>query len=375
MGTASIRRKQAPVFIVGSPRSGTTLVYHTLLSSTKFVIYQAESDIFNRIAPAFGDLRSVANRRKLADAWLQSDYFRRTGLNAESVRADILCRCRNPGDLLKTVMDRMAETQGVVRWADNTPAHVLYLSAIKACIPDALFIHVIRDGRDVAMSMNQMGWGWGGGYRIPWDHSHGLLISALHWQWLVRRGREQGKEMGSDYCEIHYEDLLQRPKETIATISSFIGDELCLEQIESNAMGTLVIPNSSFGELQHKRNSYIGRWKKLDALTAERLNFLIGPFLKELGYKEIGSAKCDLTTRRLSAFYPLYHRVRHRVQHSPVGKWLICKDRLRPGALDAALWKAFSIPRAADKGFPKSESATLAGPASKNVAIQTADET
>jgi Sulfotransferase family len=116
-----------PLFIVGCPRSGTTFLYDLLLSSGKFALYQAESDVFFRIAPAFGSLKSRSNRMKLMDAWLESDYFRRSGLNAGVLRAKVLSECRNPGDLLRIVMEGIAREQGVRRWADNTPFHVLYL--------------------------------------------------------------------------------------------------------------------------------------------------------------------------------------------------------------------------------------------------------
>jgi hypothetical protein len=45
-----------------------------------------------------------------------------------------------------------AREQGVRRWADNTPFHLLYIEEIKKTIPNAQFVHMIRDGRDVAMS-------------------------------------------------------------------------------------------------------------------------------------------------------------------------------------------------------------------------------
>jgi hypothetical protein len=161
-----------PVFIVGCPRSGTTLLYDMLLSSGKFASYRAESDVFFRIAPAFGNLKSWSNRRRLMDAWLKSDYFRRTGLNAARLRAMVLSRCRNPGDFLRIVMEALAREQGVHRWADNTPFHLLYIAEIKKTIPDAQFVHIIRDGRDVAMSLSRLGWP----PCFPWDSKHRLEI-------------------------------------------------------------------------------------------------------------------------------------------------------------------------------------------------------
>src|SRR5260370_27764575 len=97
-------RSRAPVFVLGSPRSGTTLLYDMLLSAGGFAVYLAESNVFNLLAPRFGDLSVRANRERLLEAWLGSKLFRASGLDAEKVTQQVLLGCRNPGDFLRTVM-------------------------------------------------------------------------------------------------------------------------------------------------------------------------------------------------------------------------------------------------------------------------------
>src|SRR6266516_1188429 len=75
-------REKAPVFVVGSARSGNTMLYHMLLSSGHFPIYRTEPVVFDLLIPLFGDLRSAAVRRKLMRFWLRSRQFRRSGLDA-----------------------------------------------------------------------------------------------------------------------------------------------------------------------------------------------------------------------------------------------------------------------------------------------------
>jgi Sulfotransferase family len=318
-----------PLFIVGCPRSGTTFLYDLLLSSGKFALYQAESDVFFRIAPAFGDLKSWSNRRKLMDAWLESDYFRRSGLNAGELRARVLSECRNPGDFLRIVMESIARGQGVRRWADNTPFHVLYLAEIKKTIPNAQVVHIIRDGRDVAMSLSRMGWP----YCFPWDTKHSLAISGLYWKWLVSQGRESGRKLGSDYLELRYEQLVAHPQETLATLSRFIGEDLCYRVIQKNAVGTVARPNSSFpytGEL-----SSVGRWKNLSHAEAVRLTTLLSPLLSELGYQTARISGAPFLTWRLNKWYRPYWWLRQRkIKQNPLSRFLVSRDRLKPGALD-----------------------------------------
>ena len=146
-------RSRAPVFVLGSPRSGTTLLYDMLLSAGGFAVYLAESNVFNLLAPRFGDLSSRSRRERLLQAWLGSKLFRASGLQTEVVSQRILRDCRNAGDFLRIVMEEIGASQGAPRWAENSPEAMLYLPSIKRLIPNALVIHIIRDGRDVANSL------------------------------------------------------------------------------------------------------------------------------------------------------------------------------------------------------------------------------
>jgi hypothetical protein len=318
-----------PVFIVGCPRSGTTFLYDMLLSSGKFALYRAETDVFFRIAPAFGNLKSHSNRMELMDSWLASDYFRRSGLNAGELRAKVLSECRNPGDFLRIVMENIASQQGVRRWADNTPFHVLYMAEIKKTIPNAQFVHMIRDGRDVAMSLSRMGWP----HCFPWDAKHRLLISGLYWKWLVSLGRESGRKLGPDYLELQYEKLVGRPQETLAILSQFIGEDLNDKNIRENAVGTVARPNSSFphtGELKS-----VGRWKNLSNAEAIPLAALLSPLLQELGYQVARIKGSPFSAWRLNISYLPYWWLRQKkIKQSPLSRFLVSRDKLEPGALD-----------------------------------------
>src|SRR5713226_775192 len=151
------QRSKAPVFVLGCPRSGTTVLYHMLLSSGGFAVYRAESNVFNLLVPRFGNLSSAANRQKLMEYWIRSKLFRASGLDAREINAKIMAECQSGGDFLRIVMEETARKQGASRWADCTPDHLLYIPEIKRELPDALIIHIIRDGRDVALSYVKQG--------------------------------------------------------------------------------------------------------------------------------------------------------------------------------------------------------------------------
>src|SRR5579863_8644178 len=101
-------RGRAPVFVVGSARSGTTLLYDTLLSSGGFALYLGESNIFNLLAPRFGNLKVLKNRQRMLDVWLGSRLFRVSGLDARRIEKRVTEECENAGDFLRIVMDELA---------------------------------------------------------------------------------------------------------------------------------------------------------------------------------------------------------------------------------------------------------------------------
>lgn len=276
------KRSAAPVFVVGSARSGTTLLYDTLLSAGGFALYLGESNIFNLLAPRFGDLTIRQNREKMWQVWAGSSLFRISGLDRKDVESRILDDCRNAGDFLRTVMDEVARQQGAPRWAGNAPEEILHLHEIKKTIPEALVIHMIRDGRDVSVSLSQKRY-----IRpFPWKERETPEGAALYWEWIVKKGRAAGTELGSDYIEVRFEELVQDPRSVLRRLSAFLEHELNYERIMENRIGAVAKPNSSFRRLNEASFNPISRWKQqLSTNQIERIEALVGSTLAELGYE------------------------------------------------------------------------------------------
>src|SRR5581483_6601846 len=233
------------------------------------------------MVPRFGNLRSERNRRRLMQYWLQSELFYVSGLNANEIESRIMRDCRNGGDFLRVVMESIAAKQGVSRWADCTPDHLLYLDEIREQVPDARIIHIIRDGRDVALSYVKQGWS----YPLPWDRLEHLAVAGLYWEWIVRRGQRDGRKFGDRYREVRFEDLVGSPRETLASLSEFVGQELDYDHIQQVGVGSVKEPNSSFSNSGDGKFNPVGRWRSQysDEQLAGIEN-VIGAFLEELGY-------------------------------------------------------------------------------------------
>jgi hypothetical protein len=316
-------RSTAPVFVVGCPRSGTTYLYHMLLSAGNFAIYRAESEVFHALEPRFGNLSSPENKKSLLAAWFQSRLFIATGLEAEPLREKIMRECQNGGDFLRIVMEAMARKQGVDRWADCTPDHVLYLSRIKRTIPNALVIHIIRDGRDVALSMEKQAYP----KQLSWDRKPRRMAGGLYWEWMTQRGREDGAEFGADYFEVRYEDLVSQPREVLARLGGFIGQELDYDEILKVGIGSVSQPNTSFKE--EIGFNPMARWKKLYSVEEIAVfEGLVGDTLEKLGYER--SVERNAVGRGLSLFrvqYSAFFRGKHFIRtKTPLGRWLVSSD-------------------------------------------------
>ena len=285
---------RSPVFVVGCPRSGTTWLYHILLSSGGFAIYRTEAKVFTYLAPLFGNFRTRPQREKFLSKWLASEDFLRSGLEAAEFRRRILEECRSAGDCLRILMESIARDQGAERWSDCTPDNLLVMEEIQVSFPDALFIHTVRDGRDVALSLSRQAWI----KPIPGDAIPPLLPAALYWDWAIARGRAVGRRLGRFYLEVRYEDLVRAPQAVLDRVSTFLGHPLDHERIRQMGIGSVTRPNTSFAtESRDQGFQPLERWRSAcGQQELARLEAFLGPRLLDLGYQ-----LADSPVPRLSA--------------------------------------------------------------------------
>lgn len=274
-------RSRRPVFVTGCHRSGTNLLYDILLASGGFAVYRGYIPIYKTLIPHFGAIGNIHNRKRIIDTWIRSKGFARSGLEEQDLIQKLLSGAHNGGDFISIIMGEISQKQGADRWAVYDPDNLVRIPNIKADIPDALFIHIIRDGRDIALSLRKMG----GFTPFPWSRqTRSLLETALYWEWMVRKGRAYGREIPSDYIEIHYEDLVNDSASTLAQLSKFLDHDLDYERVRQDGLQRK--SNSSFlGEMKPGSDSPVHRWKQrlspAEVLTLERH---VGSCLVEFGY-------------------------------------------------------------------------------------------
>jgi hypothetical protein len=305
---------KAPVFIVGCPRSGTSYLYHLLLSAGGFAEFHTQMNVFDVLEPIYGDLGVLKNKTKMMNEWLGSKAFDVSGLRAEEIKARVLSECRSASHFLRIVMEAVALKQGVDCWIDSTPTNIPHLLKIKKDFPGARIIHIIRDGRDVALSLDKRGWS----RPLPWEHDKGLLAAGLYWEWIVSKGRKLGSMLQPDYLEVRYEELVGKPAETVQSVGMFLHHDLDYARIRRTGIGSVNNPLTSFTEdLERGQFTPVGRWKNKDRFPPGQLVLfenLVGDYLQQLGYAlsdgRSAQGKHSLAVRRMRSVYRAYYEVK-----------------------------------------------------------------
>ena len=142
------------IFVVGCPRSGTTLV-QSLLAAHSQVVAFTESHLFDKGFLSLGASSFVRHRQLQEYA---AKFVRENEHLPEHARSRLLAcdEMRVPGDVgrrIVTVLDEVARARGASHWVEKTPDHVFRISLIRSVAPHARFIHVIRQAEGVLPSL------------------------------------------------------------------------------------------------------------------------------------------------------------------------------------------------------------------------------
>jgi Sulfotransferase family len=319
----AIDRRKAPVFVLGCHRSGTNLLYDLLMSAGGFAQYAGNLYVYQTLIPRFGNLSIESNRRKLMEVWLRSKSFRRSGLDSEVVKSSVLDKCSSAGDFYRIVMGEIARRQNAARWAAYGPDNVFYMPQIHRDLPEALFIHIIRDGRDVAFGLSKKDWI----PSLPWDRNRRFLVMGAFWKWTVTKGQENGHNLPSRYIEVRFEELVLRPRQTLERLGAFLDHDFDYDRIKRTAVGAVARPNSSHpSESPAASFSPAQRWKQqLDPRDVSAFEALYGNLLRHLGYETMrkgDSSSAPLSDQLVRAFYPFYFESKLRLKcHTPLGRF------------------------------------------------------
>ncbi|WP_026402269.1 sulfotransferase family protein [Actinomadura rifamycini] len=278
-----------PIFIVGCPRSGTTLLQQmlhchrriALPSETRFVhtAYDARHD--------FGDLEREENRRALG-AWIakgSTTKFKALGLDPDATVEEIAAAPPTLGSAVATVFRAYAREHGKPRWGDKRPSYIRRVGALRRMFPDAQFVHLVRDGRDAVSSL----------LRMPW-YDGDLFSATLTWRDAVDIGRRLGARLGpGSFYEFRYEDLVEAPERELERLCAFLGEEYDPAMAEPQHHARRTVPQERRWHLRtHEapNRAVVGAWaRRLEDWEADLVEHVLAARLQRHGYGLSGRSR------------------------------------------------------------------------------------
>jgi hypothetical protein len=274
------------LFVVGCGRSGTT-VLRTVLDAHPDLAVAHEGRF---VAP-------LARRRAryerpdgfAVDAFvadMREDRAVRTNLGMDE--ADLRAALGGDGaapvadypDAVRRVFAHYAARQGKARYGDKMPGYVLRIPVLAALLPESRFVHIIRDGRDVALSSRAFG-----GRRTD------AVGAAIDWRTRVGAGRADGGALGADrYHEVRYEALVTEPEPVLRALCAFAGlpwDAAMLRHTERpETTPAKLWANPHHTRLAEPLSPRSQTWHEvMDRADVEAFEAVAGDLLDDLGYE------------------------------------------------------------------------------------------
>ncbi|MBT5305260.1 MAG: sulfotransferase [Candidatus Scalindua sp.] len=268
-----------PIFIIGAERSGTTMLQLMINGHSNIAIPYESSFIIHYYhkLEEFGDLTVQKNKYNLVSKILS---FREVSKWNKTVEAESL-ELRGVTDysgIIDLVFSEYARLHGKCRWGDKTPGYTPHIDIINKLFPDCQFIHIIRDGRDVALSLKKL---WG---------SNSIIKNLEYWKETVVLAHKMGNMLDpTKYLEVKYEELVLNPQAVLEIVCQFLGEKYENEMINfqhrsKDVVGHLSVTHQNLFEPVNK--SHIFKWKRempnIDKCVCDSVT---GSVLEEFGYE------------------------------------------------------------------------------------------
>jgi len=215
--TAGSDGSEAPFFIVGSDRSGTTLLRLMLNAHSRLHVPRESWFLIDLMEALPADrpldsreiergIRTILRHPRWPD-WDVPEPVLRARLAERGHGVDL-------AGLVDVTFRVLADAAGKPRWGDKTPAYVHHIAPLARLFDRARFVHVIRDGRDVCLSLRRLRW-----------HGTTVYHHARYWTRAVQAGMREGQALGPErYLELRYEDLVEQPESELRRVCAFLGE-------------------------------------------------------------------------------------------------------------------------------------------------------
>ncbi len=251
-----------PIFVIGSPRSGTTLL-RLMLDSHPRISCGEETHFLRDAGGHRGPPLAARGQRTACPATGGWDA-------SATCTATSRPRCWRPS--------------GKARWAEKDPTYTLHLEFIEELFPDALYVHLLRDGHDVVAS-----------FRDRWGYRSAARAARTEWARYVQAARPSASASGtSRFLEVRYERLVADPEPESRRLFAFLGEAWDASVLDFDPAEHAATERYRWFTAQRREaagesatiyRSRVGAGgRSLDPLLRTLLRRRHGALLRELGY-------------------------------------------------------------------------------------------
>jgi hypothetical protein len=294
------------LFIVGCPRSGTTLLGRMVDAHPDIAVIHE-----GRFAPEWYERRRglTANgfvTPELIDKLLGHPPFEHVSVGRRELEG-LLPRGKpvTYADFVAGIFDLHGRAHGKPLVGDKTPHYVRSLPTLHSLWPAAKIVHLIRDGRDVAQSA--LGWKkvterGGSVARFSAFREDRVATVACWWEWLVRLGREDGAVLGpSAYHEVRYEALVADPATECRRLCDFLGVPFHERMLAFHEGRERDDPSLDAKQAWRPVTPGLRDWRsEMSPADVERFEAVAGGLLDELGYARAAPAPSAELNRHIA---------------------------------------------------------------------------
>lgn len=257
------------VFVVGAPRSGTTWVKSLIGSHEQVIMHNQELTIFNNYVLPFNKTWTEEIKPIELGKW-------NIGLPSiwnEKEKDQFII------EFIEKVYNKLGDIDGKVIM-DKHPSYALCLEEIIKYIPNAKVIHVIRDARNMSLSMVdvnlRLGFGWNNTYN-----------ASLNWKKHVQAARNFGTNHPKSYLEIKYEEMINKPEYYYSDVLEFLQlpfDETFVESVIENNTFEKNKVSSPNDKLNYQERIKQDMWRRLSRRDRYQIQLAAGDLMMELNY-------------------------------------------------------------------------------------------
>ncbi len=301
----------APIFIVGAPRSGTTLLRNLLNRHPRLAIC-GETRFYHYVymrRRSFGDLANPTRRLRLIAEYLSTERAERLGMRMAELRARLERYAVGYREFFTCLLEFYAESQGKPRYGEKTPHHALFAETLCEWYPGATILHLVRDPRDVVASLQ----------RMPWA-ANSIVANAGIWKECNLAAARSSHR--TTYLLIRYEQLVSDPEQELIRICSFLGEDFTASMLAPDTS-----PPANHTQMRPHQlavtQERLGLWKQeLTTGQVSLIEWKLGDGMDRFGYpraerapsafqitRGVGVAMFDAVRKQIAEFPGIWYRL------------------------------------------------------------------